>query len=111
MVGLTLVIVGAPEVPTTNGEPLVAEPDGVVTDIVPVVAPEGTVVWMVVVVLESTVAATPLNDTVFWLAVALKPIPYRVTPLPTGAPFGVNSTMTTEPAVCRDMDSRFPAAS
>jgi hypothetical protein len=44
IVGVKLVMVGALlEDVTVNGLPLVAEPDGVVTAIVPVVAPDGTV--------------------------------------------------------------------
>jgi hypothetical protein len=75
-VGEKLVIVGVPEEATTvkalelkTGLPVVA------TEISPVVAPVGTVVTIFVVVAETTVAVTPLNVTVFWLAVALKAVP------------------------------------
>jgi hypothetical protein len=64
-VGETLVIVGAADALTVKALALVAEPDGVVTTIVPVVAPEGTLVTISVVVEEVTVAAVPLKVTVF----------------------------------------------
>ena len=68
MVGVKLVRVGAPSEPpvvTVNGPLLVAEPVGVVTAIGPVVAPLGTVTTSWVAVAEDTVAAVPLNVTVF----------------------------------------------
>ena len=46
-----------------------------ITLIGPVVAPAGTVATIEVVVAEATVALTPLNRTVFWLAISLKPLP------------------------------------
>jgi len=75
IVGVKLVMVGAVEVLTVNGVPLVTEPPGVVTEIVPVVAPDGTLVTIRVGSAEMTVAATPLKVTVFWLAVVLKDVP------------------------------------
>jgi len=42
-IGVKLVIVGASEATTVNAALLVAEPEGVVTDTSPVVAPTGTV--------------------------------------------------------------------
>ena len=45
--------------------PDVAEPDGAVTLIVPVVVPAGTVATSVVVEADVTVAVVPLNFTVF----------------------------------------------
>ena len=65
IVGVNPVIVGAPGVPTTNAVLLVADPAGEVTLIGPVVAPAGTEVTIRVAVAEVTVAATPLNVTVF----------------------------------------------
>jgi hypothetical protein len=64
-----------PPQPTVNGLALLAEPEGEVTLMVPVVAPLGTLVTMLVVVDEVTVAAVPLKVTAFWLAVALNPVP------------------------------------
>jgi hypothetical protein len=73
--GVNPVIVGALPAATTKEAPLVADPFGVVTLIGPVVAPAGTVATIEVVVAEATVALTPLNRTVFWLAISLKPLP------------------------------------
>ena len=64
-VGVKLVTVGAPGVPTMNDVLLVAVPEGVVTLIGPVVAPTGTVVTISLAVAEVTFAATPLKVTVF----------------------------------------------
>jgi hypothetical protein len=52
-------------------------------DIFPVVAPTGTVVEILVLVDETTVAATPLKVIVFDAAVSLKPVPLIVTAVPT----------------------------
>ena len=68
IVGVKLVIVGAPSAPlvvTVKGAPVVAEAEPMVTEIRPVVAPVGTVTTSWVVVAEVTVAAVPLNLTVF----------------------------------------------
>src|SRR5947209_18124139 len=56
MVGVKLEIVGAPAVVTVNGCGLVADPLGVVTLNVPVLAPAGTVVTSCVDVLAVTTA-------------------------------------------------------
>jgi hypothetical protein len=94
--GLRLVMVGAPLVAvTTKLVLLVADPAGAVTLIGPVVAPAGTLVTMEVAVEDVTVAVTPLNLTVFWLGVALKPVPVSVTTVLTGPLPGVNSMMRT----------------
>jgi hypothetical protein len=58
-------MVGNPESPTTNGVLLAAFPAGVVIPIGPVVAPTGTVVVILVVLALVTIAATPLNVTLF----------------------------------------------
>src|SRR5262249_6387451 len=64
--GVKRVMVGPPlELGTVNGLPLVAEPDGEVTEIGPVVAPAGTVVTIWLGLDEITVAAVPLKATVF----------------------------------------------
>ena len=65
MFGVKLVIVGGEESPTTKELLLAAEPAGVVTEIGPVVAPDGTVVTICVNEEEVTVAAVPLKETVF----------------------------------------------
>jgi hypothetical protein len=76
ILGLKPVIEGAPvDEVTVKTELLEAEPLDVVTPIDPVVAPDGTVVTIRVAVDELTVALTPLNVTVFWLGVVLKPVP------------------------------------
>jgi hypothetical protein len=96
MVGLRLVMVGAPLfADTTKLVLLVADPAGAVTLIGPVVAPVGTLVTMEVTVDEVTVAVTPLNVTVFWLGVALKPVPVSVTTVLTEPLPGVKSMMRT----------------
>ena len=65
-VGVKLVIVGAP-IPavTVNGPSLASDPFGLVTEIVPVAAPEGTETTSVVVDAELIDADVPVNETVF----------------------------------------------
>jgi hypothetical protein len=71
-VGVKFVIVGAPTAPVTlKATELAAEPAGVVTLIRPEVAPAGTVAVNELAVAVVTVAAVPLNVTVFWLGVGL----------------------------------------
>jgi hypothetical protein len=60
-----LLMVGATLAETVNDPLLVADPDGVVMAMVPVVAPEGTVVTISVVVADVTVALVPWNVTAF----------------------------------------------
>jgi hypothetical protein len=62
--GLNEVMVGVWETPTVKDPVLVAEPDGVVTVIGPVLAPDGTAVTSSVTDADVTVAGTPLNLTV-----------------------------------------------
>jgi hypothetical protein len=65
MVGVKLVIVGVPGLAATvKGVLLVADPLGVATLMVPVVAPGGTVTFSCVGEAEETVAAVPLKATV-----------------------------------------------
>jgi hypothetical protein len=112
MVGVKLVMVGAPPVVvTTKLVLLVAEPPCAVTLIVPVVAPAGTLVTMELMEDEVTVAVTPLNVTVFWLGVALKPVPERVTAVLTGPLPGVKSMMSTALVAERWMERMLPTAS
>ena len=66
LVGLKLVIVATPVlVKTVKFAALVADPFGLVTEIGPVVAEVGAVTWSWLFVAEETVAAVPLNVTVF----------------------------------------------
>ena len=66
IVGVKFVMVGEPlSVVTVNTSALAADPDGVVTPIGPVLAPEGTVVTILVSFEEVTLAEIPLNVTVF----------------------------------------------
>src|SRR5689334_18372471 len=64
-VGVNPVTVGAPFAPTVNVPELVAEPAGALMAIVPEVAPAGTVTTSWFAVALETVAAVPLNVTVF----------------------------------------------
>ena len=96
MLGVNPLMDGTLDAATVNGEPLVAEPFGLVMVIGPVEAPVGTVATIVVGVAEVIVAVTPLNRTVFWPAVGLKPIPWMLTDVPTGPVLGSNSMMEVE---------------
>jgi len=77
IVGVKPVIVGAPEVPdeTVKFAALVAFPDGDVTAIGPVDAPDGTLTVNTEGLDSKTVPAVPLNMTVFCATVALNPVP------------------------------------
>src|SRR4051794_8664152 len=97
-----IAVLGAIEVPVlfalTNGEVmsivksdvLVPVKPAVVTVIGPVVAPEGTVVVIEVIVLAVTIATVPLNLTVLAEGVALKLVPEIVTDAPVVAIVGLN---------------------
>jgi hypothetical protein len=93
-VGVKPLTVGKPFVEgdvTMNELALDDDPDGALIPIGPVVAPEGTTATSCVGAAETTVAGVPLNVTVFWLGVALKPVPKIVTEVPTSPLPGVNS--------------------
>ena len=75
------------------------------------VAPAGTVVTMELTVDEVTGAVTLPNVTVFWLGVALKPVPERVTTVLTGPLPGVKSMMRTALVGERWMERMLPTAS
>lgn len=77
IVGVNPVTVGAPGLPvvTVNDAALVVEPVGDVIATGPEAAPVGTLVTTRFGLEAVTVAATPLNVTAFWFAVALKPVP------------------------------------
>src|SRR2546425_4776074 len=72
---------------------LVAVPPRVVTLMGPVVAPEGTIAVIVVVVAAVTVAGTPLNVTSFLLASGSKLVPVIVTAAPDSPLEGLNPVM------------------
>src|SRR5688572_7744499 len=82
---------------------LTAVPPGAVTEIVPVVDALGTVTTSWVVVALVTVAAVPLNVTVFWLAVAENPVPEMVTVAPIGPDSGEKEIIFTWEDACRSM--------
>jgi hypothetical protein len=105
MVGAPLVVV------TVNAVALVAEPDGEVTAIAPVVAPAGTEVTRRVAVAAVTVAAVPLTVTAFRLGVVLNPVPEITTLVPTGPLPGENAMIDTVVDGKRAMDRRLPTAS
>ena len=70
---------------TVKFVPLVSVPEGVVTEIFPVFAPEGTVAVIFVSELTMNVAVVPLNFTLF---APVNPVPLIVTEVPTGPLFG-----------------------
>jgi hypothetical protein len=80
LIGVKFVMVG--KGPTTEKTALVAMLHPTVTVMVPVVAPEGTVVVIVVDVAAETAAVTPLNLTVLFRGVVLKLVPVMVTVVP-----------------------------
>src|SRR5437899_8412108 len=82
---VSLVVVGG--LATTVKLPvLVAVPPGVVTLIVPVVAPPGTVAWIAVAELTTKLAPTPLKATAVATAKLVPPI---LKPVPTALLGGV----------------------
>lgn len=95
LAGVKLVMVGTAGTVTVNADELVAEPFGLVTPIVPVVAPDGTVTTSIVVDADEIEADVPLNVTVFEPGVALNPVPWIVTVCPIGPSFGENSMIET----------------
>jgi len=98
LVGVKLEMVGAGGV-TVKFEVDVAVPLGVVTEIVPVVAPAGTVVLTWVALLKVNAAIVPLNLT----AVApVKLVPVMVTAAPTRPMLGVKLEMVgAEPVMVK----------
>jgi hypothetical protein len=86
-VGEKEVIVGLAAAVTVKFCELVAIPSGVVTLIGPVVAPEGTVVVILVFEFAVNVADTPLKVT---LVAAMRSVPVIVTGVPTGPLVGEN---------------------
>ncbi len=86
--GLNPEMVGAPV--TVNVPELVSVPPGVVTLILPVVAPEGTVAVILLAELMVNVALVPLN---FTEVAPVKFEPLITTEVPTGPLFGLNPVM------------------
>ena len=77
---------------------LVAVPPGVVTEIVPVVAPVGTVAVTEVAVLVENVAAKPLNLTA---VTPVRLVPVMVTLCPTCPVVGENDVIVGTPATVK----------
>lgn len=104
------VIVGAAPVTTVKLYPRLEDPAGDVTEIGPVVAPDGTTTVIEVDVTALGVAATPLKDTDV-LEVVPKPVPPIVTVAPTAADAGEAPPTTI--AVVEEFvtDKTLPAAS
>ncbi len=88
LVGVKLVMVGGGSV-TVKLPELVAVFPPIKTLIVPVVAPTGTVVLILVVVLDDTVASVPLKRTSLLPGVLLKFVPVISTGVPTGPLIGL----------------------
>ena len=79
--------------PTVKTLLLVAVLHPKVTEIVPVVAPTGTVVVILVEVLAVTTAAVPLNFTMLFAGVASKLVPAMVTELPIAPEVGAKEVI------------------
>jgi hypothetical protein len=95
IVGVNEVTVGVWERPTVKNSVLFTEPDGVVTVIGPVVAPDGTAVTISVTDADVTLAGRPLKATVSCVAVALNPVPKIFTMVEAEPLLGVNWMMET----------------
>jgi hypothetical protein len=106
-----LAMVGAFALATVKAVALLADPDGLVTAIVPVVAETGTVTVSFDAVAADTIAEAPLNVTVLLAGVGLNPTPEIVTVVPVGPESGVNSIIDTVPDELRAIESRLPVAS
>ena len=112
MFGVKLVMEGTPEPAETVKFVLVeTEPAPVVTLMRPVVAPAGTVTTRRVAEAELTLAAVPLNLTVFCEGVELNPVPLMVTVAPIVPLCGVKEIIEMSDELCRVMLNRFPTAS
>ena len=110
--GVKLAMVGAgAAAPTTKLVALCTLPALLLTVILPVVAPVGTVTVKLVAVAALTVAVVVLNFTVLLAGVVLKPDPYSVTVVPAGPTLGVNSVRLTVLAPLLRMAVMLPARS
>jgi hypothetical protein len=101
--GLMFVIVGVAN--TVNGFPLLSTPLAC-TITFPVVAPEGTVAWMLVALQLLTFAVVPLKSTALVPWVDPKLVPVTVTAVPTAPDvtdrlviFGAETTVKLLPAL------------
>lgn len=111
-VGLMEVITGTGR--TAKFVVVVAVDPPTVTEMGPVVAPEGTVTVRELVVAAVTVATVPLNLTVSLAGVALKACPWIVTVVPMPPCAGVKLKMASvvpEPMLEVVMETMFPMAS
>jgi hypothetical protein len=99
LIGLKLVIAGVGR--TVKVEALVNVTPLVVTEMVPVVAPEGTVVVMVVEVDALTTAVVPLKETTLFAGEVLKLVPVIVTVAPTAPEAGLNPDSVGEPGTVK----------
>jgi hypothetical protein len=82
-----------------------------VTVIGPVVAPAGTVVTICVAEDDRTEAATPLKVTMFSFGTVENAVPEIVTEVPIVPVVGLTAIMETVEELCREIDTRLPAAS
>ena len=85
-----------------NGSALVAVPLDVVTEIVPVVAPFGTVA--VICVPESTVNVADLLFENFTAVAPVKFVPVIVTDVPPGPELGVNEVIVGTPVTVKSVE-------
>lgn len=91
LIGLKLVIVGVGN--TVKLDVLSPGTPFTETEILPVIAPAGTITVRLVVEDAVTRAATPLNVTLLLVEVALKLVPVKITVAPTAPLFGVKSVI------------------
>src|SRR5262245_10722217 len=110
-VGVKFVIVGAPGAVTTKSDALATVLPATVTVTFPVVAPAGTVTESDAAVAALTAAATPLNETVFCAAFALKPVPVMVTNVPADPLGGAKCDSVICAELTRWIPTMLPTAS
>jgi len=103
LAGVKLVIVGNVAAPTTKSVALVAVRQFTVTEILPVIAPLGTVVVMLVVVLAVTTAVLSLkNFTTLFAGLVLKFVPVMVTDAPIAPEAGLKDVIVGTSVVLRE---------
>jgi len=108
---VTSVMLGERSPWTVNVSALVAVLAPTMTEMVPVVAPEGTVTWSWVGVALDTVACVPSNFTMSLDGMVLNPEPWIVTGSPTWPDCGENWKTCSSPEAKRSMDVMLPSAS
>jgi hypothetical protein len=111
LVGVKLVIVGAPDVTTLKLVALDTVTPLTVTEMGPVVAPVGTVVEIDPADEALTDAAVPLKVTVLLPGVVLNPAPVIVTAVPTDPLVGLKLVIASDPVDGRATFVMLPAAS